>query len=91
MEELFASAGPFAIVFVGMSGVIGWVLKDRGRLLSELAVRTEQLLDERQKRADAAVEAAKLFSSTTEIVKGALTEHDRKLERLLLVWESSRS
>lgn len=90
MNELLEASGPYAIVFAGMSGVITWLLRDRGRLLTELSVRTERLLDERQTRAEEALEAARLLSGSAEIVKGALSAHDQRLERLAQAWESLR-
>lgn len=85
--EIFLKAleGPYLAVFIGMCLVIGWLLKERSRVLGALEKSNERLLTEREKRATESLETAKLLSDTSQ----KLGEHTKSLEKVLDRWTLS--
>lgn len=89
LNSLLQNAGPYTIVFIGMAGVIVWLLKERSRILQALEDSTERLLEERQKRADDNLESAKLLASCSDAIRNSLADHDKTLEKAMVRWDSS--
>jgi len=83
--ESLTGAGPYISVFIGMGGVIGWLLRDRGKAWGVVESRTDDLLAEREKRAQEQVETAKLLAESAQ----KFAEHTKVLEKVLDRWTLS--
>lgn len=88
MEVLLkALEGPYLAVFLGMTGVITWLLKDRANAWLAVGKTAERLLEEREKRAQESLETARLLSESSQ----RLTDHTKSLEKVLDRWATTQS
>lgn len=88
MEELLKAltgSGPYFVVFLGMTLVLSWLLRDRTRILSSLERSNERLLEEREKRAQENLETAKLLADSSQ----KIADHTKSLEKVLDRWAVS--
>lgn len=83
--QALSGAGPYLAVFVGMISVLGWLLRDRSRLLASLERLNERLLEERDKRAQESLETAKLLADSSQ----KIADHTKSLEKVLDRWPQS--
>lgn len=80
--QTLQGAGPYLAVFVGMSAVLTWLMKDRTRLISALERANERLFEEREKRAQESLETAKLLADSSQ----KIADHTKSLEKVLDRW-----
>lgn len=87
-DEVIKGAGPYtAPLCIAMGVAIKWLLAERQTLVLSVKEALERERQLRDKRTDDLLNSAKLLATSGELVKDALGDHDRTLEKLHLVLE----